>query len=64
MKTEETLYQIDVGHGVFGIVVVNGKVKQAAPMANWTIGKNSSYVLDYYKSKNAKIICMTKVEEL
>lgn len=46
-----TLYSIDTGYACFGIIEDNGVVKEAAPIANWSIGKSIQFVLSYYKNK-------------
>lgn len=55
----EILYWIDVGYACFGVVSLNNKIIDAAPIAKWSIGKNTYEVLKYYKTKKkAKIIKM------
>ncbi len=50
------IYQIDTGYACFGLVVKDGTIVEAAPIAKWTIGKNVGGVLDYYRKKKAKVI--------
>lgn len=51
-----TLYQIDTGYACFGIVVTDGKVTDAPPIAKWAIGEQVDFVLDYYREcKNATV---------
>lgn len=47
----QKLYSIDTGYANFGIIAENGIVVEAAPIANWTVGKRIEYVLDYYRTK-------------
>jgi len=49
------LHRIEFKNAVFGIETIGGLVFNAAPMADWTIGKNWEYVKDYYLRKGAKI---------
>ena len=53
---EKILVSIDTGYANFGIICQGGKVIEAAPIANWAIGKSAKFVIDYYrKSKGATI---------
>lgn len=50
------LYYIDTGYACFGVEEKDGIVISAAPIAKWSIGKNITKVLKYFKDKkNAKI---------
>ncbi len=53
----EKLYHIRYGTATFGIVTqrYGNIVIFAAPIANWTKGKNIVNVLRYYAKKGAKI---------
>jgi len=52
----ETLYRIDTGYAVFGIVVKDNYVIRTSSIAKWTLGKNINEVLKYYREKKkAKI---------
>lgn len=43
------------GAPCFALIVRNGIVIQAAPIAKWTIGKPMSAAARWYKSKGAKV---------
>jgi hypothetical protein len=38
------LYQVNLPYAVFGIVVVNDVVHEAAPMGKWMKGKSLDYI--------------------
>jgi hypothetical protein len=42
------LYIIDVDYANFGLIVKDGIVKDAPPIASWAIGKSIKSVLFYY----------------
>lgn len=42
-------------YATFGIVSIDGKVAYAPPIAFWSMGKDISTVLEYYKNKGADI---------
>ena len=50
------IYQVDIGYACFGVIVENGYVTEAAPIAKWMIGKQWIDVTDWilYK-KHGKI---------
>lgn len=50
-----TIVWINLSYATFGLVVRNGIVIQAPPIARWTIGKSSYSVTNYYNNKGAKI---------
>lgn len=50
------LYQIILPYAVFGIVVEQGVVTVAAPIARWSIGKTSELVFQYYWKRGAVIV--------
>ncbi len=50
------MYQITLGPLCFGLEVVKGAVKVAAPVAGWTVGKKWKYVLQYYRNRGAKLL--------
>lgn len=51
MNNEGILYQITTPFACYGIVVLNGLVVEAAPIAYWAVGKTWEYVSNYYKRK-------------
>lgn len=46
-----TLYYIDTGYACFGITEEDRVVTEAAPIAQWTVGKDIQFVLEYFKHK-------------
>jgi hypothetical protein len=44
-----TLHYIDVGYATFGLVVENGVVVRAPPIAAWAVGKSAADVRVYYQ---------------
>jgi hypothetical protein len=52
----EQWYWIDTGYACFGIQSVNNRIIRAAPIAKWSVGKATDYVLNYYKTKKNAII--------
>jgi hypothetical protein len=50
------LYHIDVGYACFGLIVEDGIVVDAPPIARWTLTKKVEDVIMYYKRKGAKVI--------
>jgi len=50
----EKLYQVDVPlktRETFGVIVVDGFVSQAAPIAKWAIGLPINRVLNWFEKK-------------
>lgn len=54
---------IDLPHACFGIIVEDGIVVEAAPIARWATGKLAREVLLYYKKKGAKIELAGRTQE-
>jgi hypothetical protein len=48
--------QIDTGYACFGLVVVDGVVVSAPPIASWTKGQTLDKVLIYYRRQGAKVV--------
>jgi len=48
------LFRVVLPHAVFGVVVINDKVVQTAPIASW------QYVHAYYTKKGAIIECINQ----
>jgi len=46
---------ISLGYATFLLVCENGKIKDAPPIAKWTIGKDVGYIVDYFMKRNAYI---------
>lgn len=44
---------VSLPYATFGILASGGRVIDAAPIARWAIGKDESYVADYYRRKGA-----------
>jgi hypothetical protein len=51
-------YWISLKFATFVISATNDVITIAAPIANWTIGKNVHVVLDYFRKKGATIEVM------
>jgi hypothetical protein len=51
----EILYQIWLSYAVFGIVVQNDLVVEAAPIGKWMIGKNIEYVKKWVEKKHGSV---------
>jgi len=54
------LFRVVLPHAVFGVVVINDKVVQTAPIAKWAQGKSWQYVHAYYTKKGAIIECINQ----
>ena len=52
----ESLYSVTLPYATFGLVVVDGKVVAAAPIARRNIGRPIDNVVRYYQKKGAKIV--------
>ena len=50
------LLWISLPYATFGIVVENNRVINAAPIANWSIGKSLKVVENYIKKTKAECI--------
>ena len=50
------LLQVDTGYACFGVVVRNGIVVEAAPIAKWAVGKSLADVVEHFKRKRAKVL--------
>jgi len=46
--------QVSLPHATFGLVVHDGWVVDAAPIARWAIGKRERYVADYFRRRGAR----------
>jgi hypothetical protein len=49
------LVRIDMPYACFGMVVVNGVVTEAAPIARWSIGRRGRDSVRYWKKRGAKV---------
>ena len=49
------LVVISLPYATFGLVVEDGQVVEAAPIAQWAVGKSVEYVIGYYWRKGAFI---------
>ena len=49
-------YYIDIHYACFGIVIKDNIIIDTAPIAKWMLGKTTTEVSKWLKSKNAKII--------
>ena len=49
------LYRIDLPYACFGLVVCNGQVTGAPPIARWTVGRSIKDVVAYYTRKGASV---------
>jgi hypothetical protein len=50
-----TVWYISLRYATFCIESDGEKIKKAAPIAGWTVGKSEKYALSYYRYKGAKI---------
>ncbi|WP_187414211.1 hypothetical protein [Nonomuraea sp. PA05] len=47
---------VSLTYATFAVVVRDGRVVDAAPIARWSIGKPEQRVADYYKRKGAEFV--------
>jgi hypothetical protein len=52
----EALIQVDTGYACFCLVVRDGVVVEAAPIAKWVMGKSVEYVVSYFRRKGASVV--------
>ncbi|MFF0864139.1 hypothetical protein ACFYUV_20440 [Nonomuraea sp. NPDC003560] len=50
----ERWFWVSLAYATFAIVVRDGRVVDAAPIARWAIGKPEQRVADYYRRKGAE----------
>lgn len=43
-----------LSYATFGLLVADGKVVDAAPIARWTVGKPERQVADYFRRKGVR----------
>jgi len=55
MSRNTFIVHVDLPHACFGLVVFDGKVIDAPPIARWTIGKVGQGIVRYYRRKGATI---------
>ena len=46
--------QVVMSHATFGVIIRDGRVIDAAPIARWTIGKDERQVAAYFKHRGAR----------
>ena len=56
-------WSVDVPWACFGIIAEDEVVVEAAPIANWTYGKNIFEVLDYYRRRGKIELIWVKLRE-
>ena len=49
------LYQVNLPYAVFGIVVINNVVHEAAPMGKWMKGKSLEYIEGWVSQRNGVV---------
>ena len=49
------LYWVRPPYATFGLVVADGRIQRASPIAGWAIGKDADNVLTYYRRKGVTI---------
>jgi len=54
-STDDQLYRIVLSYACFGIVVRNGTIIAAAPIAKWSVGKKLNTMVQYVRRKNGQI---------
>ena len=47
---------ISLPYATFALIITNGVISDAPPIARWTIGKTAQWVIKYYEGKNSLII--------
>jgi hypothetical protein len=55
-KVMRKLFQVDVGYACFGLIVEDQTVIEAAPIAQWAVGKQAQKVFDYFLGKGGTIV--------
>lgn len=48
------LIRVSLSYATFGIAVDGGKVKDAAPIANWMIGKDTPFIREWINKKGGR----------
>jgi len=57
------LYWVSTDYATFSLMAnTSGKIVQAAPIANWTIGKSAYGVTQYYANKKNATIAVTDID--
>lgn len=59
---DEELFWVSLSYATFGLVVVNGRVHEAPPIARWTTGKPAGRVLQYFAGRGARILRIGETE--
>lgn len=49
------LVRVDLPWAVFGLILEDNVVIEAAPIASWATGKSAREVLAYYKGRGARL---------
>jgi hypothetical protein len=52
---EESLVRVDAPHYCAGLIVINNKVIDAAPILLWSLGKRWPDLLDYFHRKQYQV---------
>lgn len=52
---EVVLIRVALSGRVFGLLVVDGVVVEAAPIARWTVGRKARWVWDYFVARDATV---------
>jgi hypothetical protein len=51
----DTAYSVSLPYATFALVLRDGIVTRAAPIAGWAVGKEEARVLRYYRRKGATV---------
>lgn len=57
------VWQISTDYACFGLIEQGEVVKMAAPIANWTLGKNIVEVLDFYITKKNATVTVQEMSD-
>lgn len=54
------LVWVSLPHATYGLLISDGRVVEAPPIARWAIGKNERTVAQYLLRKGAKTVVMDR----
>lgn len=57
--TPERWIWVSLPHATFAVVIRDGRVVDAAPIARWAVGKPERQVADYWRRKGARFAPLT-----
>ena len=56
--SESILYQVTLPYACFGLItdsLINGTVRDAAPIGKWMVGKRLSFIVEWVGRKKGKV---------